>query len=367
MSRLQFFEDVALGDVQADDDGFRRADAVLARTGIQIYSGSEIPAAGLDRVRVYRPAEEVFARDALRSLRMKPITIDHPPDFVSAADEPRVVGWTGDDIRSDGQLVRARIVFTKPAAFTALDAGVRQLSVGYFADIVLSPGLTPEGEPFDAVQRNIRANHVALVREGRCGEACRVEDLVMADACCGQCEKGRSVSEFKAEIDVKSLEEARRVIDAKERALSDIRSKLIQLEADVERTMDRHQAALKARDAEIASLRERMSDAKVADEAMKLLATWAAAGPILPADYKFAERSRTQVMTDCLIRLTQNKRIADEKTPEQIEAMFTVAMAKPDLVDRSVGGIYADAIQRPTGAGRYAEHLRSAYAASQVQ
>lgn len=47
--------------------------------------------------------------------------------------------------------------------------------MGYFCDYELTPG-TFNGIHYDAVQRNIRGNHIALVEEGRMGSDVRVMD-----------------------------------------------------------------------------------------------------------------------------------------------------------------------------------------------
>src|SRR5690606_25874157 len=47
----------------------------------------------------------------------------------------------------------------------------REVSCGYRCLVDETPGVTPEGERYDRVQRRIRYNHVAIVPEGRAGEA----------------------------------------------------------------------------------------------------------------------------------------------------------------------------------------------------
>ena len=56
-----------------------------------------------------------------------------------------------------------------------IEAGKKELSMGYFCDYELTPG-TFDGQHYDAVQRNIRGNHIALVEEGRMGADVRVMD-----------------------------------------------------------------------------------------------------------------------------------------------------------------------------------------------
>ena len=54
----------------------------------------------------------------------------------------------------------------------------RDLSAGYLCDVVMESGIF-DGKHYDGVMKNIRGNHVALVREGRAGHDVRVADAAM--------------------------------------------------------------------------------------------------------------------------------------------------------------------------------------------
>ncbi|MCK6585951.1 MAG: DUF2213 domain-containing protein [Polyangiaceae bacterium] len=141
-----------------------RVPAFVARTGIQIYRRAD----GTE-VREYRPPEEVFHADALTSLAATPVTDLHPPSGrVTGRNWKGVaVGQVGDTVRADGDKVAAELVVHDEATVEKIDAGTRrEISVGY--DVVLdpTPGVTPDGQRYDAVQRRIRANHVALLPRG---------------------------------------------------------------------------------------------------------------------------------------------------------------------------------------------------------
>ena len=51
--------------------------------------------------------------------------------------------------------------------------GLRELSLGYELDLDETPG-TWNGEPYDAIQKNIRVNHLALVDKARAGDQARL-------------------------------------------------------------------------------------------------------------------------------------------------------------------------------------------------
>jgi len=114
----------------------------------------------------YRPPEEAFKKDSLASLQGKPITIGHK-GMVDSKNAARIkpVGSVLSEGRQDGNNIVADVVIYN------LDTAARELSCGYTVELDETPGVTPEGEHYDAVQRNIIYNHVAIVPEGRAGVA----------------------------------------------------------------------------------------------------------------------------------------------------------------------------------------------------
>lgn len=150
-------------------NGFVRAEGYLTRAGIFVYRDAQGKT-----VREFRPPEEVFDPESLASFALMPVTNDHPSELLTAENAKQyAVGSVSDAVVPDGDLVRAGLMITDAAAIDALDAGKSELSCGYTADVTIEPGIW-RGQKYDAVQRNIRGNHVALVDAGRAGPACAI-------------------------------------------------------------------------------------------------------------------------------------------------------------------------------------------------
>lgn len=152
--------------VTRTDSGFLRAPARLTKVGVFPYWVD-------GRVRQeYRPAEEVFASEALASYALLPVTDDHPYHLKGKVNADNsasvVVGTLGEVVRQDGDYAEATMQLTEKTAIAKVDAGQRQISLGYDCKIDPTPGVF-NGQSYDVVQRNIRANHVALVKMGRMG------------------------------------------------------------------------------------------------------------------------------------------------------------------------------------------------------
>jgi hypothetical protein len=150
--------------------GFLRVPASIARIGVQMYSQDD----GTVR-REYRPPDEVFKADALASFALAPITLTHPPEAVTAANVAEYgVGTMGETLAASGDLVCGTALITHADAIEAVERGQRELSCGYECDLDFTAGTAPDGQKYDAIQRNIRGNHVAIVRTGRAGPAVRL-------------------------------------------------------------------------------------------------------------------------------------------------------------------------------------------------
>lgn len=155
-------------------------DCILARTGIQEYFAAELNLTDRKpdaKIRVYRPEEEVFSQESIDSFKLKPITNEHPDKMVSPETIKRhQIGTIGNDVRRDGDFMKASLIFTDKKAIKEIEDGKTELSNGYLSGYTWEPGTAPTGDKYDAKQKNIIGNHTALVERGRCGSACSVAD-----------------------------------------------------------------------------------------------------------------------------------------------------------------------------------------------
>lgn len=177
---ILLYDNIPLDDADAKvrftDDGYLVANPRIARAGIQTYRGVECGKPEMQFVRVYRPPEEVFKSDATKSYAHRPVTIDHPDVPVTAANwREYAKGQTGGDILRDGNAVRVPMVLMDQSAIDAYKAGKNQLSVGYTCDLDWTAGAI-DGQQYDAVQREIRANHLAVVTTARGGPSLVIGD-----------------------------------------------------------------------------------------------------------------------------------------------------------------------------------------------
>lgn len=147
---------------QRTSEGFIEDSPIVGRTGILEYMR---PDGTIERE--YRPPEEAFNEQSLLSLKGKPITVGHHGRVDSHnVDSIHPIGTVLSSGRKEdtNDIVADIILYTLPTQD-------RELSCGYTLDLDMTEGVTPEGEHYDAIQRNIRYNHLAVVARGRAGVA----------------------------------------------------------------------------------------------------------------------------------------------------------------------------------------------------
>lgn len=155
------------------DNGWIDVWGVATRVGVFDYDDPSAP----DGIfREYRPPDEVLAADSLSTLHGVPFTVDHPSVGEVDSDNARELthGWVLE-VKADGPLVWTKIRVATADALEAIQRGKLELSCGYTLRLESAPGgVTPDGEHYDAIQRDIRYNHLALVDTARAGHIARL-------------------------------------------------------------------------------------------------------------------------------------------------------------------------------------------------
>jgi hypothetical protein len=153
-------------------EGYLKAWAKIARTGVQLYQTEN----GIRRE--YRPPEEVSKADSLKSFSEVPICFEHPPAMLSAINAKQAsIGWTGEKVIYDGGFVATSAKIIDAQAIEAILSGKKtELSAGYSCRIEMTPGVAPNGEAYDCIQREIQGNHVAITAKARGGAELKLMD-----------------------------------------------------------------------------------------------------------------------------------------------------------------------------------------------
>lgn len=244
---------LTLTDKKRTSDGYLVTAARFARSGLYEYAGRDVGKPEMDKVVVFRPEDEVFNQDAMASFAHKPITNDHPGDNVNAATWKRdAVGFTDGRVARDGDFVVIPMMVADAAAIDDVDSGKCELSAGYACDLEFIDGQTEDGSHYDAVMRNIRGNHIAIVDRGRAGSECRIGDsfvkepemqlkTILVDGLSVETTPQGEQAIVKLQNDLQSVRDAAKdaatehakALDAKDKELADKDSEIQKLQGQV--------------------------------------------------------------------------------------------------------------------------------------
>lgn len=162
----QRFDSIPLSDTYFTPEGYLIDNPILTRVGIFEYHNPD----GTVR-RELRLPEEVFAAESLASYKGKPVILTHEAGLVNTDNvQQEHIGTVLSEGVQDGENVRAQIVIHDAES---LSSGLRELSLGYTQTPEETPGIW-NGQRYDAIQRDIRINHLALVQKARAGEQARL-------------------------------------------------------------------------------------------------------------------------------------------------------------------------------------------------
>jgi hypothetical protein len=160
------FDAGSLTKVERTPQGGLRVDAGLTRTGVFVYTTAK------GTVRELRPADEVFREDSLATLQDAPVTFGHPPEMVTRKNFRKYAcgSVAHGTVRPEGNLVVAKLVAQDEDLCSSVERkDTTEVSLGYTCDVEETSGVTESGERYDRIQRNIRYNHVAVLKRGRAG------------------------------------------------------------------------------------------------------------------------------------------------------------------------------------------------------
>jgi hypothetical protein len=335
-------------------EGFLTGRAIVTSAGVFTYRHEDGSV-----TRELRLPEEVFATDSLNSMKLKPVTNDHPTEKVtpdntqelavgslgsnpsSTAQERTWDGYTPMDKLTDGLHVAIDMTVNRADAIDDVVNGKRALSMGYECEVEKAgEGATWCGMAYDHIQRSIRYNHCAIVDIARAGDAAQIHldstDAVRVDikpagvTTKGDQIKDQEVKTMKYRLDngmeydapegfVQAYVSMKEKADSADKALAkerdDHKAALSKLEAERDTAKDRADKA----EAEAKNAKE---DAAISPEKVK------AAAKEMAALYDAADRAGVEVKDD----------MADLDIKK---AVITSVFPKADLKDKDEAYISA--------------------------
>lgn len=190
----------------------------ISKVGVFPYLGREIGAPEPDRIyHVFRPAEELASPETIASFRLMPLVDEHAmlgseDQGLTPAEQKGVQGVIGETVYFDPPYLRANLKIFSEAAKRMVATGEKiELSPGYRCRYEFTPGEF-DGQQYDAVQRSLIGNHLALVTEGRTGPDVAVLDRALYALDYNSLKEAVMADENKQAVD--GLEDLKKAIGA---------------------------------------------------------------------------------------------------------------------------------------------------------
>ncbi|MEX9875220.1 DUF2213 domain-containing protein, partial [Providencia rettgeri] len=125
--------------------------------------------------RLYRDPEELNKGAA--TFNNKPVLNQHLSFSIINPPKEAIVGMTGDDAVFEYPYLFQSMTITDGAMQAGIESDKhREISPSYYYRADMTAGVTPDGEEYDGVMRDIVCNHVAIVPDGRTGRDVLIYD-----------------------------------------------------------------------------------------------------------------------------------------------------------------------------------------------
>ena len=371
---------------EVTDEGYLKVWCKAARVGTQLYTRGDGT-----QVREYRPEDEVSNPDSLASFGMKAVTLNHPKVLLdSKTTKLHQVGHAGSHVRFSDGFVEVALVITDQDAIDAVQRGdAQEVSAGYRVDYDPTPGVTPNGESYDGIQRNIKVNHIALVARGRAGREARL----LLDSC----DRNDAVADIEPPSNSPVISMARITLDGLDielpadaagavqsfvketgRAQAELQQKLDAQEEKIQAVVTEKTEAQDRIDASqerIAELEKQLAEAVAASEQRddaaeindavnKRLEALNKFAAIMPEDYKFDGEDEAQIMAIAYQNVFEKEARSDASADYLLGVLDGVLAAMEDI-EEDQEEVKADSEFVPEEDGSNVAEVRAAIA--QVQ
>lgn len=259
---LTRYDTAPINKIEQDaNTGFIHVNNVpIARVGVFPY----LKADGSIEMEAKLPAE-LLADTTVKSADNKPVTDDHPEEFVNQSNAKKYMkGFTASNAHVDNDTLRVDMTITDADLINEINQGKQELSIGFETEIVPQKG-EYKGSVYDSVQKNIQINHVAVVERGRAGHSVRLvgDSAEMVDE---DIKKGNQMETTKVrlgdsditvaisdadkliKLDADNSEKEKKIADLKAK-IADYKKQLDELQGDADSSKKNEEEAKAEKDA----------------------------------------------------------------------------------------------------------------------
>lgn len=157
-------------------------DVTLAKPMVKEYYAGELGIVdgfeATDIINIYTPPDVLFGQPVIDGFTASDVVMMHPKGNQLNSDnyKDHVIG-TAKNVRAENGYLIADLTIKDKWAIESIEyEDVKQISLGYAAELDMTAGTTETGQAYHGQWVGMVADHVAVVREGRCGDDCKIGD-----------------------------------------------------------------------------------------------------------------------------------------------------------------------------------------------
>lgn len=325
------FDKIVMPKVEKTPEGYLRGSAPIAKVGVMTYVNKD---GSITREMV--PESVLFDSDSMKSLEMKPLTNDHPPEKIlnSKTVKGRKIGSTGENICRIDNYLMSSMVITDSDAINAINSGRKELSPGYQCQSIPEHG-EYNGEKYDSIQVKRIYNHVAICDNARGGK-----DI---------CLKLDSMEDYKYMEDNKKMEKFK--IDGIE---YDTSQEVVNYIGKLQATTNVLQAKIDSSQADITKLNEQI--VKIKSELPIMVKARTELYSVAQKIDSKLENIKLDAMSDieikkCIIMAKYPKTNLDGKDDAYINARYDIIIESMEFDHEAIGSQRKQATMKQDGSG----------------
>lgn len=307
-------------------------DVTLAKPMVKEYYAGELGIVDgfepTDIINIYTPPDVLFSQSVIDGFTASDVAMQHPKGNQLNSDnyKEHVIG-TAKNVRAENGYLVADLTIKDKWAIEAIEyEDTKQISLGYAAELDMTAGTTETGQAYHGQWVGMVADHVAVVRDGRCGDDCKIGDRQTVKT-----EKSMKVKIGNLEFDVGDNSTLAQAINAQSQELDAIKGGELKVGDQA--------FSLSELTATQATIDKLVADNKALNELTAELEAKQTTSEQIEA--LVADR----VATIDNAKKLNDKIVTDGKSSEQIRRDVITAKADDGLVKAIVGDSVADAEQ----------------------
>ncbi|EAA0329194.1 DUF2213 domain-containing protein [Listeria monocytogenes] len=321
---------IADSNMQVTKEGYLTVKAPVTRPGVFPYQRAD----GGIQLEAKLP-ENLFSGETIQSLNAKPVTNDHPAEPVNASNHQKYAkGTTHTDACVSDNKLFVSFTITDSKTIQAVQDGKRELSLGFESEVVKESG-TYAGERYDAVQKSVLINHLAIVDEGRVGPEIAIRGdsaAFMIDAKNTKEEEGGNMNMTTLKIDSKEYEVDSVVksrFDALEAKLDAANAKVAQVDT-LEGERDGLKTKLDKAESDLAEANKKaMTEEEIENAVTERAALLDSAKVMLGDSFDFKGKTAREIK-EAAIKTSNDSFDSKDKSDEYVNAFYDAMTVTAD-------------------------------------